>query len=162
MKRIKLLSLSLAVGAVAAVPLLSQAESGAPAAPAQQVEKPEEAPGPKQWKVTVRLTDKEGEVLSEVVAPAVERAGELDVQVTTLTRERQRRMVSVNAPAKINEPLSIQVWDVDRPAISNGVDGKALAVGGGTTLFRVSSVYKGAGEYEVYRNLWERMTVVLE
>lgn len=152
MKRIKLLSIALLFGALAAVPVFSAAETDAT--------KPAEKHDPRvNRKITVKLVGGSGTVVSEATVPAIETDGEFRSVATVLTSTAVRRIVEINCGSS---EFYVSVTEPDRPSVVNGPEGKGLSVGTPLELFRVSTLYSGPGDYEVYRAPGERMMVTVQ
>ncbi|MFD0892116.1 hypothetical protein KBB96_11865 [Luteolibacter ambystomatis] len=152
MKRIKLLSVVLLSGVLAAVPMFSAAEAEA----SKPVEKKD---GRAARRITVKLFGANGASISDATVSAVEVDSQLRATATVTTVNGLRRIVEITCSGPI---FQATVTEPDRAPSTNKLDGKGLAAGDPLVLFRVSSLYAGPGEYEVYRGMGERMVITVQ
>ena len=110
--------------------------------------------------VTIRLIATNGTPTAEVTVPTLMRNGRLYLSATLEVPARGRRVVEVQVEGEGSSDMRMDVTDPDRPALENG--DKGLRLNNGSSLFNVSTLYTGLGDYEVYRNQDERMVVTVK
>lgn len=117
-------------------------------------------------KVSVKILQTNGLPVSEVSVPALAQNGEMSLTLTLPLPSEGRRTVEINADDEgaENSQLVVTVTDPDRPALFNGGDSSSpgLRIQNGQTLFEVTTLFPGPGEFEIYRSGTERMVVTVQ
>jgi len=116
-------------------------------------------------KITVKIVASNGTTTSEVTVPALESTSPslgFEVSATLEATGMPDRIVEIDCRVGADQlrAMGVSVESQDRPTLAGG--GNELAVSASHTLFRVSSLYSGPGEYEIYSNPKERMNVTVK